>query len=303
MQPRRLVLSRKGFDSGYGGMPSPILPDGRLLPLPIPSAHDPYRFRHFNAAGVALGPLLRDLSGGRHSLRTRINLDPDLDRREDIRPEGWRPALGQAGSAQSHLREQGVGPGDVFLFFGWFRQVERVDGRWRYVPRAPHLHLLHGWLEVEEVLAVVADRERSLRRHPWIASHPHVVSPDHYSDPRNTLYVAPRRSQLVAAGPGGGVFARYAPELRLTAEGATRSVWALPGWFHPGRRRPALSYHADPGRWSRIGERCELRSVPKGQEFVLDLAGRPEGAEWLRGLVAAGGGGQPPAVSRKAPGR
>ena len=164
-------------------------------------------------------------------------------------------------------------------------------------------HLLHGWLEVEEVLAVVTDRERSLRRHPWIASHPLVVTPKHYPDPRNTLYVAPRRSQLVAAGPGGGVFARYAPELRLTAEGATRSVWALPRWFHPGRGRPAQSYHADPGRWSRIGRRCELRSVPKGQEFVLDLAGRPEAGEWLRGVVAAGHAGQPPDVSPKAPGR
>lgn len=38
--PKRLVLSRKGFDSGYGGMPSPILPDGRLQPLPIPVDHD-----------------------------------------------------------------------------------------------------------------------------------------------------------------------------------------------------------------------------------------------------------------------
>ena len=27
----KVVLSRKGFDSQYGGMPSPVLPDGTLL--------------------------------------------------------------------------------------------------------------------------------------------------------------------------------------------------------------------------------------------------------------------------------
>jgi len=33
----KLILSRKGFDSTYGGYPSPILPDGTLLSLPIPN--------------------------------------------------------------------------------------------------------------------------------------------------------------------------------------------------------------------------------------------------------------------------
>jgi len=33
----RVVLSRKGFDSSYGGYPSPILPDGTLVSFPIPS--------------------------------------------------------------------------------------------------------------------------------------------------------------------------------------------------------------------------------------------------------------------------
>ncbi|NCB03524.1 MAG: hypothetical protein EOM67_15440 [Spirochaetia bacterium] len=32
----KVILSRKGFDSKYGGRPSPILPDGTLLSLPIP---------------------------------------------------------------------------------------------------------------------------------------------------------------------------------------------------------------------------------------------------------------------------
>ncbi|MHA1435339.1 MAG: hypothetical protein ACTSO7_15970 [Candidatus Heimdallarchaeota archaeon] len=33
----KVILSRKGFDSANGGYPSPILPDGTLLSIPIPS--------------------------------------------------------------------------------------------------------------------------------------------------------------------------------------------------------------------------------------------------------------------------
>ncbi len=33
----KVILSRKGFDSSYGGYPSPILPDNSLLSIPIPS--------------------------------------------------------------------------------------------------------------------------------------------------------------------------------------------------------------------------------------------------------------------------
>jgi hypothetical protein len=33
----KIILSRKGFDSAYGGYPSPILPSGEMVSLPIPS--------------------------------------------------------------------------------------------------------------------------------------------------------------------------------------------------------------------------------------------------------------------------
>ena len=36
----KVILSRKGFDSSYGGYPSPILPDGRMVSLPIPLDDD-----------------------------------------------------------------------------------------------------------------------------------------------------------------------------------------------------------------------------------------------------------------------
>lgn len=47
----KVVLSRKGMDSRAGGIPSPILPDGTLLSLPIPNEKSgvPYQQRLYQA--------------------------------------------------------------------------------------------------------------------------------------------------------------------------------------------------------------------------------------------------------------
>ncbi|HET6602751.1 MAG TPA: hypothetical protein VFG21_00830 [Xanthomonadaceae bacterium] len=291
--PTHLILSRKGFDAGYGGMPSPILPDGRLLPLPIPSAHDSFRLRDVHAPGVDLRGLLRDLGRGRHVPATRVHLDPDLDRKPSLRLPGWRPSLGQTGAAQAHLAGQGVGPGAVFLFFGWFREVARQDGRWRWARGAPHLHVLFGWLEVEEVLPIVSERARCLARHPWTADHPHMANPRHYSDARNTLYIAPERSARMPGHPGGGLFRHYHDALRLSCEQGPRSRWRLPAWFMPKPGRAALSYHADPARWTRHGRHCLLRTVAKGQEFVLD-ANHRRTRDWIAATIHSGTTPAPP---------
>jgi hypothetical protein len=185
------------------------------------------------------------------------------------------------------LNQRGFGPGDLFLFFGWFRAVELSADRWRYVPSAPNLHVIFGWLEVDEVLPIVADRKSSLARHPWIASHPHVASPQHYTDARNTLYVASAASGFGARLPfGAGLFPRYLDTLRLTHSDADRrSTWALPAWFMPGPHRPALSYHSKASRWAQDGDGVTLQSVAKGQEFVLDTAYYPEAKKWASTLI------------------
>lgn len=283
---RKLVLSRKGFDAGYGGMPSPILPDGTLLPLPIPQKLDAFKLGQLNT-DADLAPLLADLSDGAHSMDTRVHMDPDLNRRADLRSPGWRPAFGQSGAAQSHLHGQGVGRGDLLLFFGWFRQVERVRGRWRYAWRSPQLHVLFGWLEIEQVLPIGAARAGAIAQHPWLADHPHVANEEAYTKPNNTLYISRQESALIAGRPGGGVFRRFSASLQLTAPGQRRSVWSLPEWFHPDNGREPLSYHGDPSRWSRGDGMCLLKSVAKGQEFVLDIEGLPQAAEWATDLIVA----------------
>src|SRR3546814_16655470 len=57
----------------------------------------------------------------------------------------------------------------------------------------------------------------------------------------------------------------------LTTAGRTRTHWTLPEWFYPDGRTP-LSYHGDQDRWARSVHGCTLRSVAKGQEFVLSAS-------------------------------
>ena len=79
-------------------------------------------------ASIALGALVNDLSRGRIKPTHWAHLDPILDTRVS-RGTGWRPLFGQAGASESHLRKTGVSEGDIFLFFGWFRQVSKLrDG-------------------------------------------------------------------------------------------------------------------------------------------------------------------------------
>ena len=73
--------------------------------------------------------------------------------------------------------------------------------------------------------------------------------------------------------------------LQLTAsQGDKLSLWELPGWFFPENRRP-LTYHTDKHRWRKRGDRVELESVARGQEFVLDCEEYPEATHWALKLI------------------
>ena len=156
----KIVFSRKGFDSASGGVPSPIFPDGTALSLPIPYLRSPTRFRDIRWRGKSVGPIVESLTNRRVRGGDRCHLDPDLEADALKRSHGWRQAFGQVEAAQRHLENQGVGPGDLFLFFGWFRAVEPGNGgTWYYDRTAPHVHRLFGWLQISEVVPVEGDSD------------------------------------------------------------------------------------------------------------------------------------------------
>lgn len=283
----KIIISRKGFDSAAGKCASPIFEDGSMCSLPIPSRHSPVCFKDVTIGGRPLGAVVSDLSRGRTPATYGVHFDPDLDASSWPRAPGWRGLFGQGGNAQKVLAREGVAPGDVFVFFGWFRRVEQVSGRFRFVKGAPNLHVVWGWLQVDRVIDVATSRASVPS---WATYHPHVAHGSHITN--NTLYVATDRLVLgdIAVGiSGGGVLPTFADRLQLTKPGARRSTWSLPAWFHRDASRPPLGLHGDLGRWTRAGDRVDLESVARGLEFVLDTAKYPEAAPWLRALLAPSG--------------
>ncbi len=285
----KIILSRKGFDSSSGGVPNPILPDGKLLSLPIPDSLSDIRYDQVSVDALhrydsTLSALVEDLTQGRVSGSHGAHLDPDLCTGHFPRRKRWRPLLGQRGSALGHLVKQGVGCGDVFLFFGLFRPVELFQGRWRFVAATKAEHILWGWMQVEEVLTV----SEAIERYPWVSYHPHCQEGASRSD---RLYVSAGddMSDINGRGFAAGVFPTVADTLRLTDPNARLpSAWRLPRWFYPEQKTP-LSFHGKPQRWSRDQRYCYLQSVARGQEFVLVDNQYPQAKSWMRQLLARHG--------------
>ena len=132
----KIILSRKGFDTANGGFPSPILPDRRMISLPIP-LDDNIHYSDLKVdRTMTYLDLMMNLKGKIRSQKqwhdlnenTKCHLDPDLYQGIFPRKKGWKPIFGQRNAAQTHLQKQEIKPDDLFLFFGTFRKtVDNVD--------------------------------------------------------------------------------------------------------------------------------------------------------------------------------
>jgi hypothetical protein len=279
----KLIFSRKGFDSASGKMPSPILPDGSLCSLPIPSDDGNIRFSDIQYGDLNLGDAVSQLSKGRIASDSLAHLDPDIRPDSIKRQPGWRPLFGQTGAAQGILEKGTIQKGDIFIFFGWFRQTECIDHHLQFCANAPDRHIIFGWLQIGDSISV-KDREKLPE---WALYHPHLCRIP--SDANDTVYIGSGDLSLpheCLAHKGCGYFHSLSDRLILTMPGKTRSHWKLPLWFYPSDPRKPLGYHAQLDRWSVFEDYLVLKTVGRGQEFVLDCDDYPEAIDWVKDLTA-----------------
>ena len=142
----------------------------------------------FSTATSTSPALWPGITNGRLNGRNQVHLDPDLNfdayrhRKNRAAWQQWRGMLGQTGIAQGHLDKQAIGTGDVFLFFGLYRRVEETDKSWRFVRGTLELHVLWGWLQVDQKYRVADIGSDDLR---WARHHPHLFGG--YRGDRNTV--------------------------------------------------------------------------------------------------------------------
>ena len=231
----KVILSRKGFDSSNGGCPSPILPDGTLLSLPIPT-DDRDTYEDLSWKGVNYADLLRQLRPGKAF--SHCHVDPDL--RPGLRSaavEGWKPAFGQAGSAQGVMANAGVEKGDLILFFGWFRYVEQGPKGYRFARKCEDflhcadLHVIYGYLQIGEILT---DPE-VIAKYTW---HPHAS--ERFRNRSNALYLPAEHVSWNRKLPGYGTFP-FREDRVLTMKNENRGTWMPKPFLMPehvyGRRK------------------------------------------------------------------
>ena len=266
----KIIFSRKGFDSGSGGGPSPIFPDGRMLSLPIPDKQSGIKYQEIPWNEYNLGEIVSPLTKGRVRPSHNAHLDPDLNMLSLPRSKDWKPIFGQTAAAQGHLRNNGVAEGDVFLFFGLFKEVIQGNGVLAWKRDSPCKHIVWGWLQVGQIIPI----ESPVSNVPlWANYHPHLQG---HRGANNTLYIA----------KDAGIFSHYSKKLQLTLMDSLKtSIWQLPRWMYPENGKTPLSYHSNLERWNKQGSTARLTAASRGQEFVLNAHEYPEADAWLQDLM------------------
>lgn len=260
----RIIFSRKGFDQSSGGFASLIFPDGTLFSIPIPDngslhCYDELTFKYH---GTPIQKILNEITNGKirnnkatyacdyAKSKQGCHHDPMLLQASN------RLVLGQTKSSESHLRNQGIGCNDIFLFYGWFREVEQVNGTWAYKPGARDLHVIWSCMTIHSSLRLDEPDEVNiaLGRFPELQHHPHLATG--WSSLPNGVYLSDKHA-----------FLPFSKERCLTdcTSYVGRSTWRLPICFNQPQAFSFLKVFQPNGNEVVISFRGY------GQEFVLNL--------------------------------
>lgn len=289
----KIILSRKGFDSEAGGYPSPLFIDEKYhVSLPIPEDIDGNSID----TGITYSDIylkegntyadVMDSLGIKGFEKRYVHLDPDVNAStKKNRDAAWRGIFGQCSTSQSHLANQKVEEGDLFLFFGWFKDVKKINGKYTFVNKTDK-QVIWGYLQVGKIESI----SKQENYEEWKLSHPHYYDRNRT---KNTAYIASEKLSFNSTLPGYG-WLNYDESLVLTCGGqSNRSLWKLPRFFHP-QFNTKMTFHkkliSPKGNpiWQLKDDYCVLQTVGRGQEFVI--SGNKEVEEWAKEILQRNGG-------------
>lgn len=266
----KVILSRKGFDSENGKIPSVFMPNGDVVSFPIPSP-EKLRYSDLKYGHDSLAKIISDLIGRRGD--GHCHLDPDIEiSRHSHKPSNWVPGFGQCSSSLGYLKNTVVvEPGDLFLFFGWFRAAEKVGESYRYMKGrddfylSNDLHVIWGYLQVGEI---ISDFKRKVKLLPW---HPHSAA-CRAGDPSDTIFVARKYLSFAPSRPGAGLLP-FSRSRVLTMEGASKATWKPNQVYMPanviGNRKNSAK--GDGVYYSGIWQELGLKETKVAERWARDI--------------------------------
>lgn len=261
---KKIILSRKGFDSSAGGVGSPIFENGTLVSIPIPSkSPSPHKYQDLLINNISGKDLLKEASAKSVTLDSFCHYDPLLTNDVGI--------FGQASSSQTELKKQQINVGDLFLFFGWFKQFSK---------KGKNLHHLFGWLQIDNVIEGNDNIVRYLDNLGIL--HPHGYGDvERYTN--NTIYIGKKSltyESKIFEKKGYGLFKKSHKDLILTEENSTRSKWKLPQNYFSNTNNLFLNRL----KW-KDEKNCLVDCLGYGQEFILNAEENPNIVKWALELI------------------
>lgn len=252
----KVILSRKGFDSQYGGKPSIIYPDKEMLSFPIPVEKPQIGIspNELFSRGTNLNQIFKELH---IKPFTSLHLDPDIRYNiTKIRDKTFIGSFGQSSAALAHLNNKQVSKGDLFLFYGTFNFVKINNGHIHYDKSIP-FHAIWGYLYVDQIITDISEIENN-KELAFLKAHPHFINRNlkHYKTQGNSIFI----------GKKYGVF-NFSETLRLTKLGYQKSYWCLPSFF----KNITISYHEKVDyEIDTVNNKCNIQTVGRGQEFIFE---------------------------------
>jgi len=241
------------------------MPNGDLISIPIPANEKengiPYSEIRYGEKSYL--EIMEELAIKIPEKKT-CHFDPDLIKASSNRADNWNGIFGQQGAALTHLENQNVEKGDIFLFFGSFKRTftaEQIK-----FERDHERHIIFGYLIVGEIIKIENKQDSVFNEHP------HFKNKELYS-PRNTVFIAKNENDY-------GAF-KYREELVLTKNGFPKSMWELPMIFHHSRGTK-ISRHSEKDFEVR-NELVFLKTRGIGQDFVI--SGNKDIEKWAKKII------------------
>lgn len=289
-----IILSRKGFDSSYGGSPSIILPNNKMISFPIPveapeigTASSDIKFENIN---LTLEEIFqkRGINNKIHIKKTIKNstdfsyhLDPEIQNITALRNNKYG-TLGQRDAALGHILnklnkakalmksdfERATGgtsfPVDIlFLFFGRFI---KVDGKW--ATTGDQFHSVWGYLHATKLFRISTSNNSISQGYEQLKDHPHYKNAQNYAS-LNGIFVGEKYGTL-----------NFTDNLLLTdtKKGSCISDWNIKplGFIN------SMTYNAKAMATAKALGNSSFRVAAKGQEFVVTDFDKTKMDDWLK---------------------
>lgn len=259
----KIIFSRKGFDSSAGGFPSIIFDNGSLYSIPIPSKFDNdfYADININYQNDSIQKILNDITNQTINSGKKIKCDYGdckIKMHNDPFISDNLMALGQIGNSAGHLRSHKISKGDIFLFYGWFRQVEKINGIWQYKNNSKNIHHIWSYMFIDDVLDIGKNQNNAIKiilsKYPELSKHPHLK----YKEKNNILYISKK-------GNFGKLNYKSARCLTDMEDYEGRSKWILPIYFNQKDNWTFLNNFCNKNEFF-----CNVIFRGYGQEFILD---------------------------------